>query len=261
MGVLNVTPDSFSDGGLFFQAEHAYDKAMSMVSEGADWIDIGGESSRPGALSISLDEELSRVIPVIERIRQVSDICLSIDTCKTEVMEASAHLGVNLINDITALQGEHALSTVARLGLSVCLMHMQGIPQTMQLKPEYHEDVVTLINDYFSQRLHCCLEAGIPREKIILDPGIGFGKSVRHNLSIIKRMNEFHQHQCPLMLGVSRKSMIGSVLNRPISERLFGSIAVAVFTAVQGGAAIIRTHDVCETHQALEMVGAIMNVV
>ncbi len=260
MGVLNVTPDSFSDAGLFMGPSAALLRAEAMIQQGADIIDIGGESSRPGASAISCAEELSRVIPVIECIRTKHDICLSIDTCKTEVMKAAVAAGASFINDINALQGIEALSVVAALEVPVCLMHMQGVPETMQNSPHYVADMVDEINLFFHQRIEACEQAGIMRDRLILDPGFGFGKSVRHNLCLLKRLPEFQQHALPLLLGVSRKSTLGAILQKDVMDRLSGGLAVAIYAALQG-VSIIRTHDVDETKQALQMLNAIVSVV
>jgi len=260
MGILNVTPNSFSDGGRFLDIDRAFHHAQQMIAQGADIIDIGGESTKPGVDSISCDEELARVIPVIERIRAVSDICISIDTYKAYVMEAAIKAGASLINDIKALTGDGALAVAARLDVPVCLMHMQGEPKSMQDNPYYVNDIVSEINLYFQQRINACMEAGLSRERFILDPGFGFGKSLQHNLNIVKRLSEFQQHGLPMLLGVSRKSTIGAVLNKTVDERLAGGLAAAVFAALQG-VSIIRTHDVAETSQALQMVHAIVGAV
>lgn len=256
MGILNVTPDSFSDGGHFLEVGAAYQHAQHMIAQGVDIIDIGGESTKPGADEISCAEELARVIPIIERIRAVSDICISVDTCKAEVMQAAISAGASLINDVRALTGDGALAVAAGLNVPVCLMHMQGVPKSMQDRP-YYADVVDEINMFFQQRIEACLAAGFSRERLIIDPGFGFGKSVQHNLCIVKRLGEFQQHGLPLLLGVSRKSTIGAVLQKTVSERLAGGIATEVFASLQG-ASIIRTHDVGETNQALQMVYAIV---
>lgn len=258
MGVLNVTPDSFSDGGQYVDVTQAYQRAQEMIAQGADLIDIGGESTKPGAEVVSCTAELERVIPVIEAIRANSDICISIDTHKADVMQSAVMAGASMINDIKALTGEGALATAARLKVPVCLMHMQGTPKTMQDNPHYTHDVVDEVNDFFQQRIAACLQAGILLEHLILDPGIGFGKTVQHNLQILKRLAEFQRHQLPILLGVSRKSTIGAVLQKTVTERLSGGIAVAVFAALQG-VTIIRTHDVDETKQALQMIDAINN--
>lgn len=257
MGIINTTPDSFSDGGRFLNPEHAYQQALIMIEHGADIIDIGGESTRPGAAEISCDEELDRVIPVIERIHATNDIAISIDTQKARVMESAVEAGACFINDINALQSTDALSTAARLKVPVCLMHKKGAPYSMQVNPEYTHNVVSEINGFFNQRIHACEEAGILREHIILDPGIGFGKSVEHNLLTLNQLSAFKTHGLPILLGVSRKSTIGVIINKPVLERLSAGLAVAVFAALQG-VTIIRTHDVAESKQALDMLDAIM---
>ncbi len=258
MGVLNVTPNSFFDGGRYRDLNQARSRALTMLEQGADLIDLGGEASNPygGYESISVDEELSRVIPVLQTIRDISDVCISIDTCKAEVMREAVAAGASLINDIQALEGQDSLRVAQQLNVPVCLMHMNGTPQTMQDAPEYQHDVVDEINQFFSERVEACVNAGIPRELLILDPGIGFGKSMMHNLNILNHLPEFHRHRRPLLLGVSRKRVIGDVLQKPVSERMIGSIAAAVYASLQG-VAMIRTHDIDETNQALTMVSAI----
>lgn len=256
MGILNITPDSFSDGGRYFSLAEAWSHAKALIEMGVDIIDIGGESSKPGALTISSDEEISRVLPIINKIRQESDICLAIDTCKAEVMKTAIQAGANLINDIKALRGENALTIAAALKVPVCLMHMQGTPTTMQDNPHYQQPIIDEIDQFFQQRINACLTAGIKREQLILDPGFGFGKSVAHNLSLIKRIARFHHYQLPLLLGVSRKSTLGVITNKAVNERLYAGIAVAVFASMKN-VAIIRTHDLHETRQALQMLEAI----
>jgi dihydropteroate synthase len=258
MGVLNVTPDSFSDGGDYVDVQLAYDRAQEMIIGGVDVIDIGGESTKPGAIPVSTDEELDRVIPLIKRIRASSDVCISVDTYKVGVMQAAIESGVTLINDITALIDKSALNLVAQANIPVCLMHMKGHPVSMQENPLYTEDVVKEINAFFEQRIADCLDVGIRPEQLILDPGFGFGKSVSHNLQIVKRFCEFLYHGLPLLLGVSRKSTIGAVTNTAVLDRLPGSLATSVY-ALLHGASIIRTHDVSETFQALQMLNAIVN--
>ena len=259
MGVLNVTPDSFSDAGHFMDLNAAERRAEAMIEQGADILDVGGESSKPGAIAISSADELARVIPVIERIRSRHDICISIDTCKAVVMEAAVAAGASFINDINALRSAGALSAVARMDVPVCLMHMQGAPDTMQNNPHYPVDIVDEINLFFHHRIKACEQAGISRSRVILDPGFGFGKSVQHNLRLLKRVAEFQQHALPVLIGVSRKSTLGAVLNKDILDRLPGGLAAAVFAALNG-ASIIRTHDVAETSQALHMLDAICQV-
>jgi dihydropteroate synthase len=256
MGILNVTPDSFSDGGAFVDPDTALARARAMVEDGADIIDVGGESSRPGADPVSVEQELARVIPVISRIRAaLPGTIISIDTCKPEVMRAAVAAGASLINDITALRIEGALQAAADLGVPVCLMHMQGEPRTMQLAPRY-EDVVPDVRAFLVARVEACVAAGIPSERLILDPGIGFGKTVDHNLELLARLDELAIDGLPLLVGASRKSMIGALLGRPASERLYASIALATIAAWQG-AAILRVHDVRETADALVMCAAI----
>lgn len=258
MGILNITPDSFSDGGCFLGVDEACLRAEQLLIQGADLIDIGGESTRPGAAPVSSSEELARVIPVIEHIRTISDVCLSIDTSKASVMRAAVAAGASMINDVRALSNKDALSVAAELNVPVCLMHMQGVPLSMQDNPMYVDDVVDEINVFFERRIEACLQAGIPHDYLILDPGFGFGKSIHDNLRIVKRISEFLKHGLPLLLGVSRKSTIGAVLNKTPSERLVGGIALTVLAAYRG-VSMIRTHDVDETRQALRMVEAVMN--
>ena len=256
MGILNVTPDSFSDGGRYADRQAALTHARAMITSGADLLDIGGESSKPNAAPVSVEEELSRVIPIIESIRRESTICLSIDTVKPQVMRAAVAAGVDMINDISALQSDEALATAVELAVPVCLMHMQGDPATMQQAPSYPNGVVQEINQFFVDRVTCCVNAGIRRENLILDPGFGFGKTTEHNLTFLKDLAQFQQHQLPLLLGVSRKSTLGKVSNKPVNERLIAGIAVAVWASLRG-VAIIRTHDVAETVEALTMIQAI----
>ncbi|NSL18077.1 dihydropteroate synthase [Tatlockia micdadei] len=256
MGVLNVTPDSFSDGGRYYQIEQAIEYAHQMISEGADIIDVGGESSKPGALPVSCDEELERVIPVIKQLRKESDVCISIDTTKAQVMHEAINTGASIINDIAGFRSEEALAMAVKLDVPLCLMHMQGEPQDMQHNPLYRHDVVDEINFFFQQRIERCVAAGVKRKNIILDPGFGFGKTPQHNMRIVNQISKFKQHNLPVMLGVSRKSTLGIILNTPVDRRLAGGLAIAVFSALHG-VAMIRTHDVAETHQALTMVQAI----
>ena len=257
MGVLNVTPDSFSDGGCFFNQQDALQRVQEMIEQGADIIDVGGESSRPGAVEISCAEELARVIPVIECIRSMSNVCISIDTQKAIVMKEAVAAGASLINDIYALRGENALGVVAELDVPVCLMHMQGKPDRMQVNPQYDGCIVDAINSFFEWRIDACINAGISRERLILDPGFGFGKTVHHNLLLLKHLAGFKQHGLPILLGVSRKSTLGAITKNTVDARMPEGIASAVFAALQG-VRIIRTHDVGETHQALQMLNAIV---
>ena len=258
MGILNVTPDSFSDGGLFVKKEVAVNCVKQMIVDGVDIIDVGGESTRPGASEVLVDEELQRVIPIIETIRQFSDIAISIDTSKPEVMREAIKAGANMINDVNALQAENAVETVVELNVPVCLMHMQGQPRTMQSNPEY-TDVVKEVIAFLKDRMSVCLNAGIQRDNIIIDPGFGFGKTLEHNLSLFKHLDEFIKLDVPLLVGVSRKSMVGAVLdNAPADERLHGSVALATLAAWMN-ANILRVHDVKATSDALKLCMAVKN--
>ncbi|KGP64336.1 dihydropteroate synthase [Legionella norrlandica] len=256
MGVLNVTSDSFYDGGKYLSMDRACEHALQLIAHGADLIDIGGESTKPGAMQVPLDVELSRVIPVIKQLRKVTDVCISVDTNKPEVMERAVEAGANIINDIYALRKEGALAMAAKLGVPVCLMHMQGDPQNMQDDPSYPEGIMTNLCHFFEERIEACQKIGLDKKKLILDPGFGFGKRVKDNLELIYHLNELHSFGLPILLGVSRKSTIGVILNKEVEQRLIGSITVGIYAALKG-VAIIRTHDVEETNQALTMVNAI----
>lgn len=251
MGILNFTPDSFSDSGKFFTLDKALFQVEKMLNEGADIIDIGGESTRPNAEIITLEEELNRVVPLVDAVRQRFDCLISVDSSKAEVFRQSAQAGADILNDVRALQEPNALDTAAELGLPVCLMHMQGTPQTMQQNPDY-DDIVEEVGDFLNQRIFACLTAGIPKDHIILDVGFGFGKTVQHNYQLLKHLNVFAQSGYPVLAGLSRKSMIGTVLDKPVGERLIGSVAGALL-AVQNGAKILRVHDVAETADALKI--------
>lgn len=251
MGILNVTPDSFSDGARYQHLDKALFHAEQMIRDGASIIDIGGESTRPSADEVSLDEELHRVMPVIERLASELDVWLSVDTYKPEVMNESIRAGAHLINDICALQEPGALSAVAESGVPVCLMHMQGKPRTMQQAPHYN-DLCGEVYAFFQDRINTALMAGIKKEQLILDPGFGFGKTLEQNYELLGRLDHFHALGLPLLVGMSRKTMIGQLLDRPVTERTAGSIAAALF-AVQQGASIIRVHDVKETADALRV--------
>lgn len=255
MGVLNVTPDSFSDGGRFVGRDAAIRHAEAMVEAGAALIDIGGESTRPGAEAVSVQQELDRVLPLVEALAGRVDAALSVDTSTPEVMRESARLGVHLINDVRSLSRPGALEAAAETGLPVCLMHMQGQPGTMQLSPEY-DDVVVEVERYLGERIAACEAAGIDRQQLMVDPGFGFGKTLRHNLALLDALDRFKAFGCPLLVGMSRKSMIGDVLGKPVEQRLYGSLAVAV-TAALKGAAIVRVHDVAETVDAIAMTNAV----
>lgn len=258
MGILNVTPDSFSDGGQFSSFTLACNHVDMMVAQGAKCIDIGGESTRPGAVDVTLEEELSRVIPLIEYVaKHHHEVWISIDTSKAAVMEAAVNAGADLINDVRALQECGALDITAKLQVPVCLMHMQGQPRTMQASPEYM-DVVADIRAFFEMRIQACLDAGIKRENIILDPGFGFGKTLSHNYELLNRLSEFKVLGLPLLIGLSRKSMMGNLLHRDVSERLAGSLA-GVLLAAQGGGHIFRVHDVPQTLDVLKVMKATAN--
>lgn len=251
MGVLNVTPDSFSDGGKFDQLDAAMQQAEQMINEQVDWIDVGGESTRPGAVTVTEDEEIARVIPVIKAIKEkFPKQKISIDTSKPEVMEAAILAGASMINDVNALQAEGAIEVAVKHDVHVCLMHKQGTPQNMQDSPEY-EDVVQQVLDFFESRVATCLSYGMDADQIILDPGIGFGKTLDHNLQLIKHTATLKQMGFPLLLGVSRKSMFGDLLQRPVDQRLAGSLAVVQFTYLQG-ADYFRVHDVAATFDVLK---------
>jgi dihydropteroate synthase len=255
MGILNITPDSFSDGGDFFVPEMAVARAVRMVEEGAAIIDVGGESTRPGASPVVIDEELRRVIPVIEALHPVLEVPLSIDTRRPEVMQAAVAAGAGLINDVNALQAPGAVELAARLAVPVCLMHMQGTPQTMQQQPEYG-DVVSEVRDFLLARANLCIEHGMEREKILLDPGFGFGKATTHNLQLLQHLEQLVSCGYPVLAGLSRKSLIGQILGLPVDKRLYPGIALAVL-AVWKGAAIIRCHDVRATCEAIRMCQAV----
>jgi len=255
MGVLNITPDSFSDGGNFLDPQRAIDRAAQMIAEGAAIIDVGGESTRPGAKLVTVAEELQRVVPVIDAICRRHDVLVSVDTSKPEVMHAAVAAGAGLINDIRALTQPDALQAVAASNAAVCLMHMQGQPADMQTAPAY-DDVVAEVSRYLRERVDACVQAGIARERIAIDPGIGFGKTTTHNLALLAQLPALHQLQLPLLIGVSRKSLIGAVLAQPVSQRMHGGLALAT-AAVLSGAKIIRTHDVAATCDAVRMAHAL----
>jgi dihydropteroate synthase len=259
MGILNVTPDSFSDGGVFFAPEAALDHAREMVAAGAAIIDVGGESTRPGAAPVALQEELRRVIPVIEALCDTLPVPVSIDTRNPAVMQAAVAAGAGMINDVNALQAPGALEMATSLGVPVCLMHMQGLPGTMQDNPEY-ADVVTEVRQFLADRANACLAAGMARERILLDPGFGFGKTTRHNLLLLQQLDGLVAEGYPVLVGLSRKSLIGKVLGLPVDERLYPGLALAVL-AVWQGAAIVRTHDVRATREAVDMCHAVSRAV
>lgn len=255
MGILNLTPDSFADGGQHNLFDAAISHAHKMVAEGAAIIDVGGESTRPGAQDVSVDEELQRVIPVIERLANELDIPISIDTCKTQVMREAVAAGAGLINDVTALRDEGAVEFVASVGVPVCLMHMQGTPRMMQQDPQY-ADVTTDVADFLRDRINCCERAGISCDRLIADPGFGFGKTLQHNMQLMRELEKFHELDVPLLVGVSRKSMLGSILDAGVADRLYGSIALQTL-AVWKGAHIIRSHDVKAAADAVRTIQAV----
>lgn len=256
MGILNVTPDSFSDGGVFLSRDRALRHAVQMVEEGAGIIDIGGESTRPGAQPVSVQEELDRVIPVIEAVRDAADVLISIDTSKPEVMRAAVAGGAGMINDVLALRAPGALQAAADLNVPVCLMHIQGEPRTMQKDPHY-ADVVSEVRDFLRARMQACVAAGMSPQKLIIDPGFGFGKNLDHNLRLLRNLKEFAVLGAPLLVGLSRKSMIAAALNLPVDGRLYASVALALIAA-QNGAQIVRVHDVRATYEALRMQEIVM---
>jgi dihydropteroate synthase len=255
MGILNVTPDSFSDGGDFFSREHALERAFAMVEEGVDIIDIGGESTRPGASAVSAQEEIDRVVPVIEALAAVLPVPLSVDTSKPAVMRAAVEAGAGMINDVYALRREGALDVVRSLDVPVCLMHMQGEPRSMQEAPRY-DDVVAEVSAFLSARRRVCEQAGVQRRRLIIDPGFGFGKTLAHNLALLRNLHLLCRLGVPVLVGISRKSMIGSLLNRAMNDRLYGSLAAAVIASLKG-ASILRVHDVRPTVDALTIVEAL----
>ena len=258
MGILNITPDSFSDGGDFFEKNIAIDRALEMVEQGADIIDIGGESTRPFSDSVSLKEEISRVIPVIEGICKESDVCISIDTTKSKVASEALEAGASVINDISAMEIDSLMVDVAlKFNCPIVLMHMKGIPKNMQDNPQY-QSLISDIKEYLLARIDFVVSKGIDRNKIIIDPGIGFGKTVENNFEIINNLDQFAKMNFPILLGASRKSFIGVSLNLPEKDRLEGSIAANII-GLQKGAKIFRVHDVVETNRAMVIANKIFN--
>ena len=254
MGILNVTPDSFSDGGHFSNINHALKHAQQMLEQGAEIIDIGGESTRPGAPEVSEADELSRVLPVIEALKKEFNCPVSLDTSKAGVMHQGIELGVDLINDVCALSQPNTMEVLANYDVPVCLMHMQGSPRTMQNNPVY-ADVVTDVKHFFEQKIIQCQQAGIDKKRIILDPGFGFGKSLAHNYQILNQLDHFNDLGLPILAGISRKSMLGNLLDLPVEQRLNSSV-VAATLALTKGANILRVHDVAETKQAIDVFNA-----
>lgn len=257
MGILNVTPDSFSDGGQHTAIDDALRHAERMLAEGAAIIDVGGESTRPGASEVSTQQELDRVAPVVERLVRELDALVSVDTSAPEVMRETAALGAGMLNDVRGLRREGALGAAAHSGLPVCVMHMVGEPDTMQRAPGYEQPVEEVVKAFLEERIRACEAAGLRRERLILDPGFGFGKSVEHNLRLLNRMAGLEVLGLPILAGMSRKSMIGKVLERPVEERLPGSLALAAMT-VERGARILRVHDVGPSVDAVNMTWAVM---
>ncbi len=249
MAVLNITPDSFSDGGRWLGLDAAMKQVAQMIDDGADIIDVGGESTRPGAEPVTPEVEIARVLPVIEAIVARFDIPISVDTSKPEVMRAAVAAGAGMINDVRALREDGAVDAAAELKVAVCLMHMQGEPRSMQEAPHY-DDVVTEVKRFLADRLLSCQMAGIDRKQIVIDPGFGFGKSLEHNLALLARLGQFADIAAPLLVGLSRKRMIGSITGRDLDQRAAGSAAAALL-AVERGARIVRVHDVATTRDAL----------
>ena len=257
MGILNVTPDSFSDGGKFLSPDSAVVRAREMVEEGAAVIDVGGESTRPGSSPVSVEEESRRVLPVIEALSSEISVPVSIDTSKPEVMARAVAAGAGMINDVRALRADGALATACEAGVPVCLMHMQGSPRSMQTAPEY-QDVVLEVRAFLTERVEACERAGMPRNRLVLDPGIGFGKTAEHNLALLAGLERLVDTGLPVLIGLSRKSLIAKLLDdAPVNRRLYGSLALAVLAAAKG-AKLVRAHDVGATVEALTAVQAVL---
>lgn len=252
MGILNVTPDSFSDGGQFNSLELALEQAQRMIDAGVTIIDIGGESTRPGAPDVSLDEELARVVPIIQAIRARSDVWISIDTSKAEVMAQAIAAGADIINDVRALQEPGALEVAAQSGLPICLMHMKGQPRTMQANPSY-DDLMVEVGEFLQERMQACQAAGIDKAQLILDPGFGFGKTLEHNYHMLAHLEQFHRFGLPLLAGMSRKSMLFKLLDKAPAECMAASVSCATIAAMKG-AQIIRVHDYEQTLDAMKVV-------
>ncbi|WP_394150801.1 dihydropteroate synthase [Vibrio maritimus] len=252
MGIVNVTPDSFSDGGKFNSVDAALEQVDAMVASGVTIVDVGGESTRPGAPDVELQEELKRVIPVIKAIRERHDVWISVDTSKAEVMRQAVEAGADIINDVRALQEPGAVEVAAKAGVPICLMHMQGQPRTMQMNPTY-EDLLKDVAEFLQERISACEAAGISRDRLILDPGFGFGKTLEHNYHLLAHLDKFHQFELPILAGMSRKSMIFKLLDKTPADCLAGSLACATLAAAKG-AQIIRVHDAVETVEAMKIV-------
>ena len=256
MGIVNVTPDSFSDGGRYVSTENALQHALQLIEQGADLLDIGGESTRPGSNQVTAEEELRRIMPVVEALVE-RNVSVSVDTSKPEVMRAAIDAGAAMINDVNALKAEGALEAVAAGGVAACLMHMQGEPRNMQAQPHY-DDVVAEVKDFLRQRLNAAIAAGIPRERLVLDPGFGFGKMLEHNIELLRHLDQFLDLDVPLLVGLSRKSMLGKITGNEVSDRVYASVAAALL-AVAKGASILRVHDVKATRDALAVYNAVQN--
>lgn len=255
MGILNVTPDSFYDGGRFHLHDAAYQHALALIQEGADIIDIGGESTRPGAMPVSIQEECDRVLPLVEKLVKETATPISVDTRHAIVMSEAIRLGASIINDVAALTEENALTVVSKHPVKVCLMHMQGSPESMQQKPHY-ENILDEIADFFETRIAACEQAGLSRQQLLLDPGFGFGKTLEHNLTLLGNLAFFKKLGCPLLVGLSRKSMFGAILNKPPEQRLPASLGAALIALLQG-VAVVRTHDVAATKDVLAVMKAV----
>jgi dihydropteroate synthase len=252
MGILNITPDSFSDGGMYLDSNAALKRADKMIEEGVDIIDIGGESTRPGSDTVSADEELKRITPIIEGIKKISDIAISIDTYKPEVMKEVIGMDVAMINDIFALQKPNAIDLIKKSNVGVCLMHMQGTPKTMQLNPTY-KNVVSEVRSFLEERANLIANEGIDKSRIILDPGFGFGKTFEHNIDLLQNIESFQSLNLPILVGLSRKSFIRKILNGDHDDHLSGSISAAILSVLKG-AKILRVHDIKETQSALKII-------
>ena len=252
MGILNITPDSFSDGGQYLTLDEALKRAHQMIEEGVDIIDIGGESTRPGSEPVSADEELKRITPIIEALKKKSDIAISVDTYKTQVMKAVINLDVAMINDVYALSQPGAIDTIKHSNVGICLMHMQGTPKTMQVNPHY-TNVVSEVKLFLDARVKHLISEGIDKSRMILDPGFGFGKTFEHNIALLQNLESFESLKLPLLVGLSRKSFIRKILNGDYDDHLSGSISAAIFSVIKG-AKILRVHDVKETKSALKII-------
>ncbi|MBA4141570.1 MAG: dihydropteroate synthase [Nitrosospira sp.] len=258
MGIINVTPDSFSDGGLCDSPGRAIQRAVSLIEQGADWLDVGGESTRPGSMPVGVEEELGRVIPVVESLASMN-FSVSVDTSKPEVMRAAIKAGAGMINDVNALRAPGALEAVAAGGVAACLMHMKGDPRSMQISPRYN-DVVAEVKDFLLQRMNAAEAAGVSREQLLIDPGFGFGKAQDHNVELLRCLDQLCDLDAPIMVGLSRKSMLGKITGNEVSNRVHASVAAALL-AVQRGAAIVRVHDVKATTDALAVYNLVNEIV